>query len=207
MSILETCPDIAAAKRSEVAFISELSPEYNMTLGGEGVHGYAMPPEIVERIAAKKRGIPAHNRGTNHSEETKEKMRAWRAANEHKPRLGKPRPGSGLKANETKRKKGLAVGGKKGVKWSGEARERMRAIKRGCAAPTVTPLMIQTRAENMRRASQNRSRPVVCLTDGRVFSSCKAAAIAIGAHRASVHKVCSTPERQSIFGLKFMWAP
>jgi hypothetical protein len=59
---------IAAHKRCGTALC-------NLTDGGDGVSGYKFSQEMIERIAAQKRGRPAHNRGSKASLEAREKMR------------------------------------------------------------------------------------------------------------------------------------
>jgi hypothetical protein len=46
----------------------------NLTDGGETTKGFKMPREIVERIAAMKRGKPSGRKGFLHSQETKDKV-------------------------------------------------------------------------------------------------------------------------------------
>ena len=44
--------------------------------------------------------------GRRHSPEARAKMRGWRAANDHRPRLGVKAPGAGKKGHQTKLNRG-----------------------------------------------------------------------------------------------------
>lgn len=55
-SAVALCTTVRAALEEEKRLIALWSPEYNMTLGGEGVWGFKPTPEQVERARSKLRG-------------------------------------------------------------------------------------------------------------------------------------------------------
>lgn len=132
--------DYEEAKREEARLVTELQPQYNTKQGGDGRLGFKMPADIVERLAAMKRGKPAHNRGGTHNAETRELLRQWHVDNpEFKPRLGKRRPGSGHKGHQTKLLRGTVARYWLGKPRSQETKDKIRATKRqrGSRSPST----------------------------------------------------------------------
>jgi group I intron endonuclease len=86
--------------------------------------------------------------------------------------------------------------------WTDRQRADMSLKKKGCAAPPVSEQMKITRAQNMRRASDARKRPVICLADGKTFPSATEAALFYGWGKTSVSTVCSG-KRKSVYGIRF----
>lgn len=99
-------PSLAEAKAEEIRLIALCRPEYNITQGGESAAGRICSAAERERLGSYRKGKPGTFLGRKHTAETKAKMRAWRAANDHKPRLGVRRPGSGKKGYLTKLARG-----------------------------------------------------------------------------------------------------
>jgi group I intron endonuclease len=170
-------------------------------------------------------GWAAHRIGVKHSPETRAKMSAAQA--------GKPRPSRvGLKHSpEARAKMSAATRGRVGY-WHGkkrpeaaqwlsqankgkkpwnagvpmreEAKAKLSLALKGRTASPETPLMRQTRADNMRKASKARRKKVLCLTDGKVYDSLTEAAQFYGLHKASIAQV-ARGKRTSVFGLRFTY--
>jgi len=88
---LVVCPDFEYAKMLEVATIERLQPEYNVTKGGDGCHGYRHTDSHRSRIGNLQRGNK-HWLGKKHSAETILKMRETRLTywkGRKKPKLKK----------------------------------------------------------------------------------------------------------------------
>jgi len=178
--VFKECSSFKEAQSEEIRIISELKPEYNTALGGQGALGYRHSPEIIERIASKRRGKPNPLKGIRRTIETIEKMRAQRKANPVRYWLGKSRSRTTI--------------------------EKIIAAKRGCKAPSPTEKMQSVRIENMRRASVQRCRKVMCLDDGAVFESAACASHHYGWHPTTVAGVCnSNGKRKSVYGKRFKY--
>lgn len=75
ISIIEELSDYKAAQRRERELIHQMSPEYNVTLGGEGVLGIYVTQETRNRLSDAAKGRKTFL-GKKHSAESIEKMRA-----------------------------------------------------------------------------------------------------------------------------------
>jgi len=85
-SVLAEFDTFEDALRGEILLISQIKPEYNLTIGGQGSTGHKQTPEAIERHRAKmigKKHSPEHNakvaaarRGTHQSAECKAKIGA-----------------------------------------------------------------------------------------------------------------------------------
>ena len=83
VEVIETCP-IDKLNEREIFFIAELdckSPNgYNLTDGGDGGRGLSPNKETRDKISAKLKGRPAHNKGQKMSAETCARMSATKKA-------------------------------------------------------------------------------------------------------------------------------
>lgn len=91
-----------------------------------------------------------------------------------------------------------------GRKWTDEQKARMSAKKKGCPAPRVTPLSKFTRSENLKRASKDRQKRIICLSDGNIYDSLVSASSAYNLNKGNVSAVC-TGNRKSSGGMKFAY--
>lgn len=179
-SVLCECSSFTDALAKERQAIAELKPDYNMTAGGEGALGFKHSPETIERLRVISRRPHLGRRGVKRPQEVNEKNRAAKLANPTRYWLGKPR------SEETKEKIKLALQGRPG--------------------PKETPLMRATRVDNVRKASEAKRRPVVCLDDGIVYPSAKEAAQAYGFITRSISAVCSKKcPSGSLYGKTFRY--
>lgn len=167
------------ALSAEVAYIAEHYPEYNITRGGEGALGYRHPPDMIKRFSEQRKGRPGPWRGKVRPIETCEKMRIAKLAQPQRYWLGKKR--------------------------SKETKDKISATKSGVPNLYRSELMAKTRVDNCRKASIDRRRHVICLTDEASFVSVTAAAEFYGFHKASISMVCNG-KRTSLFGKKFVFA-
>jgi group I intron endonuclease len=94
--------ELAGVKESEILYILDRNPEYNMTLGGDGVHGYVFTDEDREKIRKNtpvKRGPehPMYGRkrpdivDRNRSQKGKKNPNCARVGKDN-PNYGKSRP-------------------------------------------------------------------------------------------------------------------
>lgn len=71
---IETCKESILSER-EIYWIAELSPDYNMTLGGEGMLGYKFTDEQKKRSSESRKGLNVgednHFYGRKHTTETR----------------------------------------------------------------------------------------------------------------------------------------
>jgi hypothetical protein len=109
--ILQEFESVEDAKRAEINAIAHLSPEYNKTLGGDGVWGYKHTPEAIER------NRQAHI-GFKHTEETCERIAAGQR--------GRTRSVE-TRARMSKAKTGCSRPDVKGKPRSAEVRAKIRA--------------------------------------------------------------------------------
>lgn len=61
--VIQKCSSYEEAKLEEIRLIAEMKPAYNMTLGGDGIIGFKLTPEQIEKGAAKRRGLPGYWKG------------------------------------------------------------------------------------------------------------------------------------------------
>ena len=173
-------PTFKEASQAEREKIAEIDPEYNVTRGGEGALGYRHDAATLEIMRQNKLGKPGPWLGKKRSPETIEKLRAAKLARPQRYWLGKKRDQSTI--------------------------DKIKAKTKGRPAQKSTPLMEQTRADNMRRASAARRRPVICLTDGEIYESAQDASLAYGFCRTSVAAVCGPNAKcKAVYGLRFAY--
>ncbi len=83
VEVIETCP-IDKLNEREIFFIAELNSKspngYNLTDGGDGGRGLSPNKETRDKISAKLKGRPAHNKGQKMSAETCARMSATKKA-------------------------------------------------------------------------------------------------------------------------------
>ena len=165
---------------AEAEFIAKYRPAYNVASGGRS----------------------GWSDGRKHTEEARAKMRD--------AHLGKPGPWKGKKRDpkviEAMRQANIGSDGHwKGKHRSAETKAKISAAKKGAPAPTPTPLMVKTRAQNMRDAAQKRRRSVMCVSDGVVYDDARLAATAYG---LTVHVVRNSIRRDATTRskLKFRYA-
>ena len=179
-SVITECPSYYEALAEEVSQIASRKPAYNVTRGGEGALGYRHTKEELRRMSERRRGQPGHWLGKKRPPETVEKMRAAKLANPQRHWLGKKRDQATI--------------------------DKIKASKVGCKAPPISPLMQKTRIDNCLRAAAARCKKVICLDDGRVFDSARAASAAYGYHPTSVANVCKPNSRcRAIYGRRFAY--
>ena len=179
-SVLCECPSFADALAKERQAIAELKPDYNMTAGGEGSLGFKHSLETIERMRVISRRPHFGRRGVKRPIEVNEKVRAAKLANPTRYWLGKPR--------------------------SEETKEKIKLALRGRPAPKETPLMRATRLDNVRKSSEAKRRPVVCLDDGIVYPSAKEAAGAYGFLVRSISNVCNLKRPgKTLYGKRFRY--
>lgn len=140
-SILSKCSDYEDAKKEEIRLISEMSPRYNMTIGGDGTTGFKMPPEIVSRLAKQKIGSKGYWKGKKLPPHVVELIRERGRNRKDKERV-------------------LALGPK------------------------------------------SQQRKIICLDDGLVFESIKAASAYYGAEQSQISAVCKKSNRRVTAGGK-----
>jgi group I intron endonuclease len=91
--VLRRCKDVSDARQWERWMIEDFRPEYNLTLGGEGVHGLVMSAEARAKMSAAKKGRPAAWLSGLNAAAIKEKLRGPKTwvrkplTNEHKAKL------------------------------------------------------------------------------------------------------------------------
>lgn len=134
ITVLENGMSIEDAKNEEVRFIKELKEKghrlLNVTLGGDGVHGYKHSEESKAKMRLAKLGVPRSEeakravsegqRGRVHSEETIKKM--------SEAQKGKPRKPN---SPEARAKISKALTGKKRAPFTEEHRRRISEAGKG----------------------------------------------------------------------------
>jgi group I intron endonuclease len=76
IAALEECPSVDEARARERHWIGKLSPQYNMTKGGEGVFGFVFPEEVRKRMSQAKLGRPAPWLSGPNADEIRKKLSA-----------------------------------------------------------------------------------------------------------------------------------
>lgn len=193
------------AKVYEYEAISAYKPEYNLCAGGEGGR---LADETRAKISAAHTGKKYPNRQAP-SAETRAKISATLKGREKPWLRGKPlsdaakaRIGAAHKGHknyntkpmseETRKKLSAAAKGKPvwitGVGHSAETRERMRAMRKAEHA-RATPERQATQKALGKHLSDSLRKPIVCVTDGRLYESAAAAARYYGNSKAAVANV------------------
>lgn len=179
-SELESFETYQEALLREKELIRDRAPRYNITSGGEGVSGFKMPREIVERIAAKKRGTVGY----------------WR---------GKKRPDIAILTRARLKEHPSRVGDIwRGKKMPEAVKRKISLAKTGRPQENTPAHALEIFADNMKRAAANRRKRIYCLNDGREFVSAADADIFYGLKKPTASQVASG-RRNSIFGLKFSY--
>lgn len=166
------------AMQAEARFVEMLKPEYNMTLGGEGVRGLKMSAESRAKMSAAQ----TPERRAKSSERAKisfsPEVRA-RSVASLRARKGMPN----LKARGKKRTQQLKdISRQTGLKYKDEFMRRMANIPRW------------------------NSRIVVCLDDGVEFPSASAAARHYGVGKSSIIETClGRDNRLTVGGRMFQY--
>lgn len=167
-------PEDAVA--AEVRSIEKLKPEYNMTLGGDGVRGLKM------------------------SEASKAKMRAAhtpeRRAKARETMLRVITPEVRAKSIASlKARKGIPNLKRRGLKHSDETKQKLRAYALRDKAAFIA-----------RMKAVPKGRPVICLTDGREFPSATAAAKHYNVGTSSIIEHClGRDNRLTVGGMTFQY--
>lgn len=143
----------------EVRLICEMSPAYNITIGGEGAVGAKITEEGRKRLSEAAKSRPGY----------------WR---------GKKRPDMAAGAQDRLLKRPLRYWA--GKKRDAATNVKISQAKTGVPRRGGTQLMLATAAENMRRAARARRKPVRCLDDGLEFQSSTEASVYYGFHRTTV---------------------
>jgi group I intron endonuclease len=194
--------DAELAKVYEWEMISKYKPEYNLTAGGEGG---TMHPETRKKIGAansrrvftdemrKRLGDAA--RGTTRSAETKQKMREAGLGRKHTAETLKKMSDvqRGHPTSEAARAKMRIARQKrespsKGKKWSAESKARLSAARKGAVS---SERKTAANAANALKAHAACKKPVICLTDGRIFDGAADADRFYGFKKATVSNLIS----------------
>jgi len=203
-SILSTHETIDDMISAEIEAIKVLCPEYNMTAGGKGLIGLARTPEWTAKAAASNRGkkrtpeqiakIKAANKSKNYKKIIclddglihESILAAAAYYNISKKGISEACCGRGLSAN-----------GKYFAHYHDGFMDADRLAK--------LSVLQAKKANRCVNSAKVRSRPVICVTDGRWHASGRAAAKAYGVHASAIMYFCQTGG-QSKSGLRFMYA-
>lgn len=91
-----------------------------------------------------------------------------------------------------------------GKKRSAETIAKIAATKTGVKRGNLSDLEVASRRDNIKNSHIRQKKPVICLTDGRRFSSATEADSFYGFKRLAVAPVANG-RRNSIFGFKFVY--
>ena len=197
--VLEECETLADALRREIELIASIKPEYNNTLGGEGVLGYKPSIEERRRMSERNKG-KAWAKGHKMSAELRARLLAIN--------LGAKRPNSRAPDNS---KQVICLDDGKIFKSGAEA-----ARSYGCHATQVLDVCKKKRGRRFAAgrifrfftgqeidestAAKERAaipkqgswsyRKVMCVEDSKVFSSISACAQYYGIASSSLAGVC-----------------
>lgn len=194
------CPSFADACAAEIHFIRERKPEYNITLGGEGVIGLRMTEENRRKLSARMKGAPNNFLGRKHTPATLERLRQastgrvgyWR--NKKRPEMA-----------EFNRQRLLDNPMRYwlGKKRSEETKYKISRAKTGVKRINKSEKETAARRRNIKIASESKRARVECVYDGRQFPSAAEAALYYG---LSIHCVRNSVRRQvSSAGLSFRY--
>lgn len=88
VEVIEECP-VEKLNEREIFWIKELNSKsphgYNLTDGGDGGRGCSPTKATRDKISAKLKGRPAHNKGVKHTDEARARMSAKQKAIGNKP--------------------------------------------------------------------------------------------------------------------------
>lgn len=213
--------DYQLALMFEQEAIAKWSPEYNVSLGGEGRTG-PMPEAHKQALSRAnkgkglgRKGLPLSEEhkqrlreanvgnknflGRKHTEETKARLRAAHLGRVYLERRGVPRDPT------TVEKIRAALKGRPSI-WRGAKRDygqKISEVLKGRAAPD-TPARLEARERSLPAAQQALKKPVLCLTDGREFPSAKDAARFYGLRDQAVAQSIRRGHKTRS-GLHFAW--
>jgi group I intron endonuclease len=144
---LEECSNWEDLLEKEKLWINKINPEYNKTLGGEGLFGFNHSEETKNKISLKNKGKPASDpkgdklkeykelygnfwTGKNHTEEYK-KLKSIDRLNYYQTERGKKQR---EEISKTLKEKGIrppdyALGSSKGTKWWNNGKINKRSIE------------------------------------------------------------------------------
>mgnify|MGYP003477563096 FL=1 len=183
--------DEELAKVYEIEAIAKYRPEYNLSYGGEGGTLHESSRKKIGEANSRRvftdemrKNIADANRGSKRSDETRAKMRAAQIGRKHSAEtIQKMREVCGHPVSDEARKKMSIARQKreppsKGKKWSAEARLRISTARKGRPAHNKGVSLTEEHKQKIRAALKVKqpsrealSKPVKCLTDGRVFVS------------------------------------
>lgn len=207
--VLQEFETYEAAKQGEIEAIERRRPHYNMTIGGDGCSGYKHSPRVVAEIRKRTTGRPGFWKGKTLPPHVVEITRA----------RGKTRPDKlrvlALGPKSQQRRVVCLDDGREFESINSAARHYRingTSIAKVCARDekrrTVGGLVFRffgdhgggsAEADAMRAAAKkagrklakpNYQRPVICMTDGRVFSGVIAAARGLGVNTGMVVSSC-----------------
>lgn len=205
-TVLSQWTSHAATMAEEVRVIAALRPAYNMTSGGRGMIGLKRTPEWIAKIADS-------NKGKKLSPEHIQKLSAARLASKAGFRpvvcLNDAQWFESVRAASIHYSIShngiIASASGRGVSASGLffAYAKNQLTKQECDS-----LIAQRKDRYVKRAEKTRaakSRPVVCISDGRTYPSGRAAAQEYGLHVMSVVQCCRDGAKTAT-GLRFRYA-
>lgn len=192
-SVLARCSSKEEMVREEIRLIAELNPEYNITIGGQGIFGV---PYTEERRAKLSKSLKGKKLSPARRAANAERLRQL-APSRHKPVVcltdGKFFPSC-----------------KAAAEFYGVTHGNIRAVTRGKQALTGEGLsfalsdvplspedcqskiatLLYKKEQNLRRAHSSKCRPVLCLTDGSEYRDAKTAAPTYGISASRVRQLC-----------------
>jgi group I intron endonuclease len=175
--VMAVLPSFEIAQEAERDAIAWISPEYNLTSGGDGALGYRHNPEAIRKMSELKKGKPGVWTGRNRSKEQIDKMRERLLLNPIKYWLGKKR--------------------------SKDTIDKIRKSKEGRPS-RITQSSEMARMSNISKASEDNKKSIICVNDGIVYDSLKSSADHYGLSKSNISKVCCG-KRNSCGGMVFVY--
>lgn len=190
--VLNTLASYQEALACEIRTIALLKPEYNSTAGGEGVVGLFVSEENRRRSSERHRGNK-YWVGKKHRPESIARMRESQRGNTN---------ASGQRSPETSERLRAATLAAPTRYWLGKKRsketiDKIRKAKVGAVTHEACIIALHKhRAIAQELSAQKRRKPIVCVTDGLIFSCAIEAAknygISIHALRNSIKRGTKT---------------
>lgn len=211
-SILLTTETYYEALAEEVRLIALLKPEYNVTRGGEGFLGYNPSPEARKKLSESNIGRPGHWAAKKLPKSTVEASKKL-AARPDRVEAWKAFRALGPKAtryvirclDDDKEYNGLSAAGRA----YGLSRN---SIKDACDGkkPYCNGLRFEYGQKIeiiIRPQRKQRSKPIICLDDGLIYSTAAAAAEIYGLDSGQILAVCQKKQNRLCAGdLVFRYA-
>lgn len=200
-SVLETLSDYKEALKREMFYISSIGPEYNVTAGGEGVHGLLMSEDTRRKIAEANQGNTIWL-GRKHREDSVEKMRISHLGNTNAK--GKRSPEAIERMRAAQRKNPTRY-------WLGKSRsqatkDKISASNKGKPNPSAKITLERTHQLMIEAAAKLRRKPIVCLNDGMIFSCAKEVAAHYGlSNHRHLYQAINRGTSLRDLGLKFTY--